>query len=440
MIKETNVEGEDVVRHGQLNLVDLAGSECVGRSGAKNDRAREAGSINQSLLTLGRVITALVDHHGHIPYRDSKLTRILQESLGGRAKTCIIATLSPSQLAVDESVSTLDYAYRAKNIKNRPEVNQKMTKKVLLKEYGAEIENLRLMLQMTREKNGVYLAPAQYDAMEQRIAAQEAQISECESALRSRTEDLKQLRSEREVIDEQIRVAQLEIETKTSELERVTSDLQQTVEDLTKTKVELFASNAVIDEQVETESSLSNEGTYMQSRILSHRSDISGLFDKVDRHVVMEQRRITEADTFRSGVANLQDSVLVEIGNMQGVNQKHTEELCSGVSTLLAKGRDTCSSLQTAIDGALGVLVADAGASRDKMTASCSALEISLTTMRNEATVSLAGLKEKLVAWIGQAETEMTRVIDHMQLQKQEVCPLKPQYILTLCSSCFLCC
>jgi kinesin family protein 11 len=108
-IKESNIDGEEVVRHGQLNLVDLAGSECVGRSGAKNDRAREAGSINQSLLTLGRVITALVDHHGHIPYRDSKLTRLLQESLGGKAKTCIIATLSPAQLAVEETLSTLDY-------------------------------------------------------------------------------------------------------------------------------------------------------------------------------------------------------------------------------------------------------------------------------------------------------------------------------------------
>jgi kinesin family protein 11 len=296
-----------------------------------------------------------------------------------------------------------------------------MTKKVLLKEYGAEIENLRLMLQMTREKNGVYISPAQYDAMEQKIAAQEAQISECESALRSRTEDLKQLKSERELIDEQIRLAQLEIDAKTSELERVTSDLQRTVEDLTHTKVELSASNAVIEEQVETESSLSNEGAYLQSSISNHRSDITGLFDKVDRHAVMEQRRVAEADAFRSGVANLQDSVLTEIGAMQGLNQKHTEDLCNGVVTLLTKGRDTCSSLQAAIDGALGVLVADAGASRDKMTASCSALELSLTTMKNEATVSLAGLKDKLVVWIGQAETEMTRVIDHMLLQKQEV-------------------
>ena len=65
-----------------MNLVDLAGSENIGRSGAKDQRKREAGMINQSLLTLGRVINSLVDHRGHVPYRESKLTRLLQESLG----------------------------------------------------------------------------------------------------------------------------------------------------------------------------------------------------------------------------------------------------------------------------------------------------------------------------------------------------------------------
>ena len=185
MIKEYNIEGEEVIRNGQLNLVDLAGSECIGRSGAKNDRAREAGSINQSLLTLGRVITALVDHHPHVPYRDSKLTRLLQESLGGKAKTCIIATFSPAQAAVEETLSTLDYAHRAKNIKNQPTVNQKLTKKVIMKEYFAEIETLRTQLLATREKNGVYLSPEDYYAMESRIATQEAQLSECEGALRA---------------------------------------------------------------------------------------------------------------------------------------------------------------------------------------------------------------------------------------------------------------
>lgn len=111
----------------------MAGSENIGRSGAVDKRAREAGNINQSLLTLGRVITALVERAPHVPYRESKLTRMLQDSLGGRTRTSIIATISPAQVNLEETLSTLDYAHRAKNITNRPEVNQKLTKKAMLK-------------------------------------------------------------------------------------------------------------------------------------------------------------------------------------------------------------------------------------------------------------------------------------------------------------------
>lgn len=142
-IKESTPDGADLLKVGKLNLVDLAGSENVGRSGAVKGRAREAGNINQSLLTLGRVITALVDRHPHVPYRDSKLTRLLQESLGGRNKTCIIATVTPASNSFEETASTLDYAYRAKSIKNRPTVNQMIAKHVLLKEYTGEIAKLK---------------------------------------------------------------------------------------------------------------------------------------------------------------------------------------------------------------------------------------------------------------------------------------------------------
>ncbi|KAG2462419.1 KIF11 protein, partial [Polypterus senegalus] len=132
-MKETTVDGEELVKIGKLNLVDLAGSENIGRSGAVDKRAREAGSINQSLLTLGRVIKALVERTPHVPYRESKLTRILQDSLGGRTKTSIIATISPASINMEETLSTLDYAHRAKNILNKPEVNQKLTKRALIK-------------------------------------------------------------------------------------------------------------------------------------------------------------------------------------------------------------------------------------------------------------------------------------------------------------------
>lgn len=123
--------------------MDLAGAENIGRSGAQNARAREAGAINQSLLTLGRVITSLVEKAAHVPYRESKLTRLLQDSLGGRTKTCIIATVSPARCNIEETLSTLDYAINAKSIRNRPEINQRMTKNALMKECVEEIERLR---------------------------------------------------------------------------------------------------------------------------------------------------------------------------------------------------------------------------------------------------------------------------------------------------------
>lgn len=85
-------------------------------------RQHEASKINKSLLTLGRVINSLVENQSFIPYRDSKLTRLLSDSLGGKTKTCIIATISLSDYNADETVNTLEYMTRAKKIKNMPEI------------------------------------------------------------------------------------------------------------------------------------------------------------------------------------------------------------------------------------------------------------------------------------------------------------------------------
>ncbi|GCC22294.1 hypothetical protein chiPu_0000681 [Chiloscyllium punctatum] len=192
-MKETTLDGEELVKIGKLNLVDLAGSENIGRSGAVDKRAREAGNINQSLLTLGRVITALVERAPHVPYRESKLTRILQDSLGGRTKTSIIATISPASVNFEETVSTLEYAYRAKNILNKPEVNQKLTKRALIKEYTEEIERLKRDLAAAREKNGVYMSAENYELMQSKVAAQEELITDYVEKIAVMEEELKQL-------------------------------------------------------------------------------------------------------------------------------------------------------------------------------------------------------------------------------------------------------
>ncbi|CEF59819.1 Kinesin, motor domain and P-loop containing nucleoside triphosphate hydrolase domain-containing protein [Strongyloides ratti] len=131
------------LRMGKLNLVDLAGSERQSKTGATGDRFKEATKINLSLSALGNVISALVDGKSkHIPYRDSKLTRLLQDSLGGNTKTIMIACVSPSDNNYDETLSTLRYANRAKNIKNKPKINED-PKDALLREYQEEIERLK---------------------------------------------------------------------------------------------------------------------------------------------------------------------------------------------------------------------------------------------------------------------------------------------------------
>lgn len=142
--------GKDHFRAGKLNLVDLAGSERSDKTGATGDRLREGCKINLSLSALGNVISALVDGKSkYIPYRDSKLTRLLQDSLGGNTKTLMVAAISPADYNYDETLSTLRYANRAKNIKNKPKINED-PKDAMLREYKSEIERLRQLLEEQR--------------------------------------------------------------------------------------------------------------------------------------------------------------------------------------------------------------------------------------------------------------------------------------------------
>ncbi|XP_032356722.1 kinesin family member 3Cb [Etheostoma spectabile] len=144
---ELGPDGEDHIRVGKLNMVDLAGSERQSKTGAKGKRLKEAAKINLSLSALGNVISALVNGKStHVPYRDSKLTRLLQDSLGGNAKTVMIATVGPSHKNFDESLSTLRYASRAKNIKNKPRINED-PKDALLREFQEEIARLKAQLE-----------------------------------------------------------------------------------------------------------------------------------------------------------------------------------------------------------------------------------------------------------------------------------------------------
>eukprot|EP01137_Pigoraptor_chileana_P013076 Opistho-2@66158 len=154
-MRAEDTDGKPHIRSGKLNLVDLAGSERQEKTGATGQRLKEATKINLSLSALGNVISALVDSNAkHIPYRDSKLTRLLEDSLGGNTKTLMVACVSPADNNYLESLSTLRYANRAKNIKNKPKINED-PKDALLREYQEEIMRLKAML----EAQGMSLPP-----------------------------------------------------------------------------------------------------------------------------------------------------------------------------------------------------------------------------------------------------------------------------------------
>jgi kinesin family protein 5 len=144
VIEVTQKNESGSARSGRLFLVDLAGSEKVGKTGASGQTLEEAKKINKSLSSLGNVINALTDSKStHIPYRDSKLTRILQESLGGNSRTTLIVNCSPSSYNDAETISTLRFGERAKTIKQKAKINEELSPaqlKAMLKKAQSQVD------------------------------------------------------------------------------------------------------------------------------------------------------------------------------------------------------------------------------------------------------------------------------------------------------------
>lgn len=154
--QKDTIEGKKREKLSVIHLVDLAGSEKVGKTGATGDRLKEAAGINKSLSVLGLVISTLADKaigKGKgtvVPYRDSCLTRILQNALGGNSKTLMICAISPATDNYEQTLSTLRYADQAKKIQNKAVINESETDKII-RNLTAEKEELKEKLQKFEE-------------------------------------------------------------------------------------------------------------------------------------------------------------------------------------------------------------------------------------------------------------------------------------------------
>lgn len=206
----TTVDGTEQARSAKLNLVDLAGSERQSKTGLEGEGFREGVNINYALMVLGNCISALTSNsHGHIPFRDSKLTMLLKDSLGGNARTLMIAALGPADYNFSESMSTLRYAERVKKIENKPKVNMD-PKDALVQQLKEELEELQ------RQLGGAPIqTPQQPDISGLENAAHKA-ATEREAAkveLQQRIEKTKQIQS-----------AQTQLQERVDELNRLTAE------------------------------------------------------------------------------------------------------------------------------------------------------------------------------------------------------------------------
>ncbi|XP_045795919.1 kinesin-like protein KIN-5C isoform X2 [Trifolium pratense] len=331
-IKEATPEGEELIKCGKLNLVDLAGSENISRSGAREGRAREAGEINKSLLTLGRVINALVEHLGHIPYRDSKLTRLLRDSLGGRTKTCIIATVSPAVHCLEETLSTLDYAHRAKNIRNKPEVNQKMMKSTLIKDLYGEIDRLKAEVYATREKNGVYIPKERYYQEEIEKKAMADQIEQMGITIESYQKQLEDMRNK---YDDQVRQCSdlsNKLDTTEKNLNKTSKVLGNREEELKKCRYTLNEKEFIISEQRKAENALAHQACVLQADLEKALQDNASLFLKIGREDKLSSENRAVVNNYQAELAQqvgslcnvVATSLSEQNGHLQGV-----EKLCN---------------------------------------------------------------------------------------------------------------
>jgi kinesin family protein 11 len=229
---------------------------------------------------------------------------LLQDSLGGRTKTCIIATISPARSNLEETISTLDYAFRAKNIRNKPQINSTMPKMTLLREFTAEIEKLKAELIATRHRNGVYMSVESYEEMKmenesRRIISEEqrAKIESMESSLRHKVQEL------------------LTLTSKFNDLKKDNDDtlaalcstndvLQQTDIVLQNTRAQLEEEEMLRCAHEETEHQLQNVGKGLISTLGQTVEDINSLQSKLDRKAELDA---TNTELWRASSTEVSD-------------------------------------------------------------------------------------------------------------------------------------
>ncbi|NXT98303.1 KIF11 protein, partial [Buphagus erythrorhynchus] len=330
-----------------------------------------------------------------------KLTRILQDSLGGRTKTSIIATISPASINLEETLSTLEYAHRAKNIMNKPEVNQKLTKKALIKEYTEEIERLKRDLAAAREKNGVYISVENYEALNGKLTVQEEQITEYIDKISVMEEEVKR-------VTELFRVSKNELEQCKTDLQIKEKELEETQKDLQETKVQLAEEEYVVSVLENTEQKLHGTASKLLSTVEETTRDVSGLHAKLDRKKAVDQHNAVVQNTFAGQMNGLFSKIQDSITENSLKQQQMLASYTNFIGELLSTSSSTADTLASVVSASFASL-------KELVSTEVSHMSEKITQHENlslDCKAELLRLIEEHQTGLGRAVNSLTPVVE----------------------------
>ncbi|CAD8188504.1 unnamed protein product [Paramecium octaurelia] len=368
-----DAKGSEFIRVGKLNLVDLAGSERQSKTQATGDRLKEATKINLSLSALGNVISALVDGKTqHIPYRDSKLTRLLQDSLGGNTKTVMITALSPADYNYDETLSSLRYASRAKMIKNQPKINED-PKDALLKQQADEISKLKEQLSKLHKNGGVGGSEkeiqnnsnanqsfyANLKKQQEDLEIEKIKTDEVQKELEKLKQDNERLMKERMEKEEQMsRQKQRELEQLIKDNEKLQKEkekvleqiaekeqkaveeqnLRQKLEELMQAKEKMVVTGGKASEEEKKKYRLQQKKLKQQSqdheKLLEEREKQKDELYEIEQKYQSVQEEIEALRKKNLRLRKAHKEAMVEIKDIQKENEQDKEELLESIRAL----------------------------------------------------------------------------------------------------------
>ena len=331
---------------------------------------------------------------GHVPYRDSKLTRLLRDALGGKSKTCIIATVSPAAHSAEETLQTLEYAHRAKSIKNKPEINARVTKNALLKDLQKEVERLTADLTATREKNGVYLSQQSYDTQEEERAQLKLRADTQKSALDLAKSELASLAALFEDQKKAHKALQREHAHHAEKMSMADAEIQRTKAELSKEHDARVESEYLADEFERAQERLRVKTSTLGETLHGAKDEMRLLFGKIDRVVDIDvaNRSVLEAvksdvvarlerleaslaevktaeESARaaaaSAIAELEGARVKERDALVGQIQKMRTDAKAATSKAAAAARAAATSAKAAADAALAASETAAAAGAD---------------------------------------------------------------------------